>query len=66
MIKDDILYVTDFSGLLHCLHAKTGRLNWNHDLFAACWGSPLLVPTRSNCLLKNVGYVSNVPVFCGK
>ena len=46
VIKDDILYVTDFAGLLHCLHAKTGRVNWNHDLFAACWGSPLLVDDK--------------------
>ena len=38
--------MTDFAGLLHCLHAKTGRVYWNHDLFAACWGSPLLVDDK--------------------
>ena len=42
-IKDDILYVTDFSGLLHCLNAKTGKPYWTYDLFAQSWGSPLLV-----------------------
>lgn len=43
VIKDDILYVGDFSGLLHCLNAKTGKLYWTYDQFAACWGSALLV-----------------------
>jgi len=42
-IKDDLLYVADFSGLFHCLDAKTGRSYWTHDLFAACWGSALIV-----------------------
>jgi outer membrane protein assembly factor BamB len=43
VIQDDILYIADFSGLFHCLDAKTGEEYWNCDLFAACWGSPLLV-----------------------
>jgi outer membrane protein assembly factor BamB len=43
VIKDDILHVADFSGLFHCLDAKTGELYWTHDLLAACWGSALVV-----------------------
>jgi outer membrane protein assembly factor BamB len=43
VIKDDILYIADFSGLFHCLNAKTGKFYWNYDLLAACWGSALLV-----------------------
>ena len=43
MIQDDILYIADFSGLFHCLDAKTGEEYWIYDLFAGCWGSPLLV-----------------------
>jgi outer membrane protein assembly factor BamB len=43
VIQDDLLYVTDFSGLMHCVDAVTGKAYWTHDLFAACWGSPLLV-----------------------
>ena len=43
VIKDDILYVPDMSGLFHCLNAKTGDVYWTHDLFASCWGSALLV-----------------------
>jgi len=42
-IKDDILYVADFSGLFHCLDAKTGKVNWTYDMLAAAWGSPLIV-----------------------
>jgi outer membrane protein assembly factor BamB len=42
-IKDDILYISDFSGLFHCLNAKTGKVHWTHDMLAAAWGSPLIV-----------------------
>ena len=42
-IKDGILYIPDFSGLFHCLDAKTGEPLWTHDLFAATWGSALVV-----------------------
>jgi outer membrane protein assembly factor BamB len=42
-IKDGIVYQADFSGFLHALDAKTGQVYWVHDLFAAIWGSPLLV-----------------------
>jgi outer membrane protein assembly factor BamB len=41
-IKDDILYIADFSGLVHCLDAKTGKPYWAHDMFAQSWGSPLI------------------------
>jgi outer membrane protein assembly factor BamB len=41
-IKDDILMIADFSGLVHCLDAKTGKCFWTHDLLSACWSSPLI------------------------
>ncbi len=41
-IKDDLLFTVDFSGLVHCLDAKTGRVNWTCDLLAQCWSSPLI------------------------
>ena len=28
VIKDDLLYIADFSGLFHCLDAKTGKPHW--------------------------------------
>ncbi|MCH8829285.1 MAG: PQQ-binding-like beta-propeller repeat protein [Planctomycetes bacterium] len=45
-IKNDILYIADFSGLVHCLNAKTGKAHWTYDMFAASWGSPLIVEGR--------------------
>src|SRR5437764_939538 len=42
-IVDGLLYVPDFSGFLHCLDAKTGQEYWPHDMFAAVWGSTLVV-----------------------
>jgi len=42
-IKDGILYQADFSGFLHAIDAKTGQQLWVHDLFAAVWGSPILI-----------------------
>ncbi|MCM3869664.1 MAG: PQQ-binding-like beta-propeller repeat protein [Pyrinomonadaceae bacterium] len=42
-IKDGIVYQADFSGFLHALDAKTGQVYWTHDLFAAVWGSPILI-----------------------
>lgn len=42
-IKNDLLFVADFSGMFHCLDAKTGKAYWTHDMLAACWSSPLIV-----------------------
>ena len=42
-IKDDLLFIADFSGLVHCLNAKTGEPYWSHDMLAASWGSALIV-----------------------
>lgn len=43
VIKDDLLYIADFSGLFQCLNAKTGEVYWTYDQFAACWSSALVV-----------------------
>ena len=42
-IADGILYYPDFSGFLHCLDAATGKVYWVHDMYAAVWGSALVV-----------------------
>lgn len=42
-IKDGLLFIPDFSGLFHCLDVKTGKVNWTFDLFAATWGSAMIV-----------------------
>jgi outer membrane protein assembly factor BamB len=42
-IFDGMIFYPDFSGFLHCLDAKTGKVFWVHDMFAAVWGSPMVV-----------------------
>lgn len=39
-IHDDIVYITDLSGFLYVLDAKTGKHHFTYDAFAAVWGSP--------------------------
>ena len=41
-VADGLVYISDFSGFLHCLDAKTGEPYWTHDLLAAVWGSPFV------------------------
>jgi outer membrane protein assembly factor BamB len=45
-IRDGLLYIADFSGLFHCLDAKTGKPHWSYDMLAAAWGSPLIVEDK--------------------
>ncbi len=42
-IQDGLLFIADFSGLLHCLDPKTGKPHWTYDMLASSWGSPLIV-----------------------
>jgi len=46
VIKDGLLFIADFSGLFHCLDAKTGIPFWTHDMLAAAWGSSLVVDDK--------------------
>ncbi len=41
-IKDDVLVIGDFAGLVHCLDAKTGRAWWTCDIQSGIWGTPLI------------------------
>jgi outer membrane protein assembly factor BamB len=45
-VHDGILYYADFSGFLHALDAKTGKPYWVHDMFAAVWGSAIVIGDR--------------------
>jgi outer membrane protein assembly factor BamB len=45
-VHEGLVYYADFSGFLHALDAKTGQVYWTHDMFAAVWGSPLVVEGR--------------------
>ena len=39
-IHEDILYVTDLNGRLHCLNANTGEVYWEYFTDAETWSSP--------------------------
>ena len=45
-VKDGLIYLADFSGFLHCLDAKTGKPYWVHDMFAAVWGSAMIIDDK--------------------
>jgi outer membrane protein assembly factor BamB len=42
-VVDDIVYISELHGFLHCLDAKTGKHYWQFDTKAAIWGSPYYV-----------------------
>lgn len=42
VIKDDLLFTNDFSGLLHCIDRKSGKAHWTYDQYTTTWASPLL------------------------
>lgn len=43
---DGLVFVADYSGKLHCVDAKTGKLVWEHDTFSHIWGSTLVADGR--------------------
>jgi outer membrane protein assembly factor BamB len=45
-VAHDLLFISDFSGFLHCLDAATGKPLWSYDVLAAVWGSPLVADGR--------------------
>ncbi|HMO14753.1 MAG TPA: PQQ-binding-like beta-propeller repeat protein [Pirellulaceae bacterium] len=42
-IKNDLLFIADFSGVFHCVNAKTGKAYWTYDMMSECWASPLIL-----------------------
>ncbi len=42
-IVDDVLYISELAGFLHCFDAKTGKHFWQYDTKASIWGSPYYV-----------------------
>lgn len=41
-VDEGLLFVSNFSGLLFCLDAKTGKVHWSYDMFAQVWNSVLI------------------------
>jgi len=42
-IDQGLVIAADFSGIVQCLDARTGKWHWSYDPIAACWGNPLIV-----------------------
>jgi outer membrane protein assembly factor BamB len=38
-VVDDVVYIAELAGFIHCLDAKTGKRYWLYDLKSAIWGS---------------------------
>ncbi|MBD3265247.1 PQQ-binding-like beta-propeller repeat protein [bacterium] len=41
-IVNNMVFIPDCEGLLHCLNAETGEAIWTHDLGGEIWASPLV------------------------
>jgi outer membrane protein assembly factor BamB len=41
-IANNLLFIADFGGIIHCVDAQTGKAHWTHDMFSACWAAPLV------------------------
>ncbi len=46
-IDDGLLIAADFSGLVHCLDAQSGKVHWTHDLMATISAPPLIVDGKA-------------------
>lgn len=45
-IGGGLVFAQDYSGVVHCLEADTGKALWTHDTDAHIWSSPLLVGSK--------------------
>jgi outer membrane protein assembly factor BamB len=45
-IRDNLLYISELAGYLHCLDAQTGQKYWEHNMNAATWSSPYWVDNK--------------------
>ena len=39
-INEDLVYISDLNGILHCLDASTGKMWWEFDTKSDIWASP--------------------------
>lgn len=48
-VSNGLVFLNDFSGLIHCLDAQTGGHQWQYDAWAAAWSTPLVVDGKVYC-----------------
>jgi outer membrane protein assembly factor BamB len=41
-IADGLVYISDYTGFLHCLDMDSGKPYWSYDMLASIWGSPMV------------------------
>lgn len=46
VIKQDLLFIADQTGVFHCLNAKTGDVHWAYHMESESWASPMIVNDR--------------------
>ena len=42
-VANGLVIAPDLSGFVHCFDLETGKRYWEYDMFAGCWGSPMVV-----------------------
>jgi outer membrane protein assembly factor BamB len=45
-IADNLLYISELQGYVHCLNATTGERYWTHNTHSEIWCSPLWVDDK--------------------
>jgi len=45
-VHKGLVYAADYAGFVHCLDAKTGKLQWSHDSQGHIWSSTLVIDER--------------------
>lgn len=61
---DDYLYITTQKGMLYCLNAKDGNIEWSRDLQASCQSSPALL-TNTVYTVSDKGVITALNRFRG-
>lgn len=41
-IRDDLLYIPDVGGIVHCINVETGAGHWTHDLSSWAFATPII------------------------